>query len=88
MEAIAVTPILSVVVLFLLMGIMIVLFVKMREFLFILIVFLFSLIIGVLSISEGLVPFTPYFQLFFLTFQTILFFITSFNFYEENYGKT
>ena len=44
-----------------------------NKFLIVLLIFLFSLIIGVISITENILPFSPYLQIFFLLFQTSLF---------------
>ena len=49
-----------------------VLYVKYRLFRLILVVYLFSLIIGGLALTVGTIPFTPYFQMFFMLFQTII----------------
>lgn len=66
----------------LLMVVMLYLYVKMREFLPILLVFLFSLIIGVQSFSVSRIPFTPSFQIFFIMFQGIIFLMTSMDLIE------
>jgi len=71
------TPIIAVIVLILLMVIMVYLYNKHRIFLPILTVYLFSMIIGVMSIEIVDFPFTPYFQTFFILFQTIFLLITS-----------
>ena len=54
-----------------------------NELLIILLIFLFSLIIGVISITENILPFSPYLQIFFLLFQTIFFILTSLNYYND-----
>ena len=80
MEIMTITPILSVIILFLLMLIMTLFYCKIsnkEEFLIVLILFLFSLIIGIDSIKQGIIPFSPYFQFFFLLFQTIIFLFIS-----------
>lgn len=64
------------------MILMLFLFLKIGRFELILIVFLFSLVIGMTSIIDNNLPFSPYFQLFFLLFQTIVFSTDSMNFYE------
>lgn len=82
-EIITVTPILMVVILFVLMAFMVVLYITLRKFLVILTVFLFSLVIGGVAIVEFAIPFSPYLQLFFLLFQTIFFMQTSFEYLER-----
>ena len=77
MEIMTITPILSIIILFLLMVIMIVLYCKIRRFIVILMLFLFSLIIGIDSLKQGIIPFSPYIQIFFLLFQTIIFLIVA-----------
>ena len=77
MEIMSITPILSVFILFLIMFITIILFLKIRIFLVILVVFLFSLVIGISALSETSIPFSPYLQIFFLLHQSIIFLITS-----------
>ena len=71
------TPIISFLILFILMIIMVFLYAKMRVFLPILVVFLFSLIIGIVSLGTPNFPFSPWFQVFFIMFQTIFFVLTS-----------
>ena len=71
------TPIIGVVVLMMLMVIMVYLYTKHRIFLPILTVYLFSMIIGIMAIEITDFPFTPYFQTFFIVFQTIFLLITS-----------
>ena len=75
----------SIYVLLLLMLIMLVIFFKMNEFLLILITFLFSLIIGFNSLMIGTMAFSPYFQIFFLMFQSVIFYISAIG--EYNYKK-
>jgi len=55
---------------------------KRIEFVPILIVFLFSIIIGIGSFSIQL-PLTPYFQIFFILFQTIFFVLAALNYYTN-----
>ena len=76
--------VLSLIILFSLLIIMVVLYTKIRVFLIILTVFLFSLIFGIFCIIDNVIPFTPYFQLFFLLFQGILFLLTSLDYKEAN----
>lgn len=73
-------PILIMIFLILLM---LVFYAKWRSFLPMLIIELFSLIIGIQALSIPDVPLTPYFQFFFLLFQTSIFGKVSIDFYEE-----
>ena len=66
-----------------LMSIMLIVYLKIENWLIILVIFLFSLIIGALSFSMGDIPFTPYFQMFFIIFQLIIFVITSLDVYRK-----
>ena len=50
---------------------------KVRRYLISLVVFLFSLIIGIRSMSETEMPFTPYIQVFFIVFQVIIILLMS-----------
>ena len=68
-------PFLSVFILIVLMVLMIGMYKYFRIWWIILVVFLFSLIIGGLSISVGDIPFSPYFQIFFIIFQSVFFII-------------
>lgn len=65
----------SIILMVLLMILMIYFYVKIRRFLPVLIIFLFSIVIGMVSFSCSYLPFTPYFQIFFMLFQTILFYL-------------
>ena len=76
---ITITPIIEVIVLFLLMIFMLYLYMKVRVWVAILVLYMFSLVIGFIAVNDGAIPFTPYLQIFFLVFQTILFFLTSFD---------
>ena len=80
-----VTPLISLLVLFVLMIIMVALYVKVRVFLIILIVFLFSLVLGSMSLNQGDLPFTPYFQMFFLLFQTMIFMLTTLSVFKKRW---
>lgn len=48
-------------------------FIKIRRFLVIVVIYLFSLIIGLYGFSESNIPFTPYFQIFFIIIQSVFF---------------
>jgi hypothetical protein len=65
----------SIVFMVFLMVLMIYLYVKIDRFLPLLVVFLFSIIIGMVSFSGSYLPFTPFIQLFFILFQTIIFYL-------------
>lgn len=82
-EIISLDSIVSVLVLFLLMVVMIVVYSKLRVFLVILVIFLFSLVMGMNAIEDITIPFSPYLQMFFLLFQTIIFILTSLGAYKE-----
>lgn len=71
------TPLISIIILFILMLIMIFLYTKHRIFLPILTVYLFSLVMGTMAFEINNFPFNPYFQTFFILFQTIFLLITS-----------
>jgi len=79
-------PFLVIIILVLLMGFMLFLYLKPfpYNYLIILIVFLFSLIIGMESITYEYLPFNPYFSIFFLLTQTIIFLISSIKTIENN----
>lgn len=68
--------ILSVFFIIALIGLMLICYLKVRILLVILLVFLFSLIIGVMFLSIENVPFTPYIQIFFILFQSVFLIIT------------
>jgi len=62
---------------------MLFLYKKINKFLPTLILFLFSLIIGISSITIITLPFIPYFSLFFILFQTSIFIIKSLKIYNK-----
>ena len=76
-------PIMSLFVIIFLFGLMIFCYLKIRIFLVILVIYLFSLVIGISSFDESTIPFTSYLQIFFLIFQTILFFITALDTFQN-----
>jgi len=76
-------PFLAVFILVILLVIMIILYLKMRLFLPILVVFLFSLIIGINSMSLEYIPFNPYVSVFFILFQSVIFIETSLQQYKR-----
>lgn len=81
------TPILDVGILIIFMILMIFLYIKIRIFPLILLVLLISLVIGLVSIELQYNPFTPYFQVFFIAFQTIFFLKTSIDYFQLKKGK-
>jgi len=66
-------PFLNIFILIFFIGLMLILYYKIRIFIYILTVFLFSIIIGMTSITMYQTPFTPYLQIFFMLFQGIIF---------------
>lgn len=76
-------PFLAVFILVILLVIMIILYLKMRLFLPILVIFLFSLVIGINSISLKYIPFNPFLSIFFILFQSVMFIETSLQQYKR-----
>jgi len=66
----------SILFLIVLMVIMFYFYTKIKKLLPIIAVFLFSLIIGLYSLSSMAFPFTPWFQLFFILNQTIFLYLS------------
>ena len=66
-------PFLAIIILLILLTIMMVLYLKMSLYLPILVVFLFSLIIGANSIAIENIPLNPYLSIFFILFQSVMF---------------
>lgn len=60
-------------------------YLRVRKFLVILTVFLFSIVFGISALFIASFPFTPYFQLFFIAFQSVMFLKTTQDYY--NYTK-
>ena len=79
----AVVEILSILLFFIVL--MLVLYLKYKMFHLILIIYAFGLIIGALSFTEGYLPFTPYIQIFYLVFISVIFVFTAIDF--NNYKK-
>jgi len=79
-------PFIVMIILILLIGFMFFLYLKpfTYNYLIILIVFLFSLIIGMESMTYEYLPFNPYLSIMFLLIQTIIFLISSFKLYQNN----
>jgi len=80
------TPILDVFILIVLMILMMIMYARYRILPLILLITLISLIVGVISIQLQYNPFTPYFQAFFILFQTI-FFLKSSTEYRKEYNR-
>lgn len=79
-------PIMTFFAIIFLFAIMIFCYLKIRIFVVILGIYLFSLIIGILSFNESVIPFTPYLQIFFLFFQTTIFVVVSIEVFEKKSG--
>ena len=77
------TPLLDVGILLCFMILMVYLYSKFRIFPLVLLTALISLIIGVVSIDLQYNPFTPFFQVFFILFQTLFFVKTSIDLFQE-----
>lgn len=75
---------LSVFFIIALIGLMIICYLKIRILLVILLIFLFSLIIGIMFLSIENIPFTPYIQIFFIFFQSIILIVTFLEAYEND----
>lgn len=62
-------------------------FVKKFDFILGLVVYSFSLVIGMNSLEHSHVPFSPMFEVFFMIFQTSIFLLISFNVYDNKITK-
>lgn len=71
------SPLITVMIFVILIGLMLIAFYKIKIYEIVLIIFLFSLFIGIMSISQNILVFTPNFQIFFILFQGILLFYAS-----------
>lgn len=60
---------------------------KFKDYLTVLTVYSFALIIGMESLTHIHTPFSPMLEIFFLVFQTVLFLIASLKFYSINNKK-
>ena len=76
-DVLGVYPLMTFFGIIFLFALMLYCYMKIRIFLVILVIYLFSLIIGFSALNESIIPFTPYLQLFFLVFQTIIFIIVA-----------
>lgn len=73
-------------ILVLLIYLMLYLYLKTEDFEPMLIIFLFSLVIGTMSLSVIDIPFTPWFQIFFMLFQAVLFLLKALEYYQGKRG--
>ena len=76
-------PIITIIMLIFLLALMLLIYAKFRIFVLALVVEIFSLIIGLEALSISGFPLSPYFQLFFILIQSVLFTIISL----EAFGK-
>lgn len=70
----------SMATMIILIVLMIYFYMKVKEFLPILVVFLFSIVIGMVSFGGAFIPFMPWFQICFMLIQTVFFYL----YLEEN----
>jgi hypothetical protein len=75
-------PLLATVILIVIMLFSTYFYLKTRNWIIETVIFLFSLIIGAIALSVP-IPMYPYFQMFFLIYQTIIFILTSLQMYER-----
>jgi hypothetical protein len=75
--------ILMVIVMIFLLILIIALYLKLRVWVLIMVVFAFNIIFAFISFDEKLIPFTPYFQLFFMLISGLIFLITSLEAYQK-----
>ena len=69
--------VLSLISMFFLMGLMLFMFIKLKLYYIILIIYLFSLMIGVSSLEHAEMVFFPNFSVFFMMFQSFVFLFAS-----------
>lgn len=69
-------PLITMAMLIFIMLITLILYIKVRRWVLILVIYLMSMVIFGQSLNISL-PLAPYFQIFFIMFQTILFVMTS-----------
>jgi len=85
-EAVAITNIGLMFAHFLLLFVLIILMIhyskRVRYYVIIIVIYLFSLIIGFESLSHPHTPFTPMFEIFFIIFQTSVFIHTALDYIE------
>jgi len=75
-------PFIALFILIILMIFMVILYKYVRIWVVILVLFLFSLIIGVYSLSYEYIPFNPYISILFILFQSIFFLVVSLEVYK------
>ena len=73
------------IILMIIMIIMSILYFKIKLYLPVLVIFLFSLIIGFNSMTYEYIPFNPYFSIFFILFQSTFFIEISLREYNSRY---
>jgi len=66
-------PALNIFILVLFIALMLIAYYKIKRFIVVLFIFLFSIIIGILAINTVELPFNPYLPIFFILFQAIFF---------------
>ena len=69
--------VMGVIILFFLMILMALLYYKTRYTFIMILVYLFSLLIGINALNDYSIPFSPYLQVLFLLFQSLLFLLTA-----------
>lgn len=77
-------PMITVFMLIFIMIISVIIYLKARRWVLMLTVYLLSLILGIQALNVSL-PLAPYFQIFFIMFETILFVMTSFDAGKKKY---
>jgi len=76
-----VVEVLSIMLFFI--TLILVLYLKYKMFHIIIVVYLFGFLIGVLSFTEGYLPFTPYLQIFYLVFISVIFVFTAIDYHNH-----
>jgi len=62
---------------------MLIFYLKLKIYLIILTIFLFSIIFSIMALNIYLLPFSPYLQIFFLMFQAVIFLFTTLELNEK-----
>lgn len=76
-------PLMTFFAIIFLFALMLFCYLKIRVFVLILGIYLFSLIIGITAFNESVIPFSPYLQIFFLVFQSIIFILVAIQTFEN-----
>lgn len=76
-----------IIIIFVLIILMLYSFRILKSYLIIIIVYSFSLIIGMESLTHPHTPFSPMFEIFFLIFQSGILILSSLKLYETKKGK-